>query len=57
MQILGKKQTIGEVKKEGFKINWKSFKKAYNTCELEGKESHSCKKVLEDLGIDVIDNE
>ena len=41
--------------KEAFKINWKRYKEAYNTCELKGKESDDCKKILKEMNIDIIE--
>ena len=38
---------------KGFKIKWTDFKKAHHTCDLEGKNSNSCKQMLKDLGIDL----
>lgn len=51
-----KKMTIGEIAKdEGFKISYSKLKKAYNTCELSGKESDECRKILKELKIDIIE--
>ncbi|MEK6881019.1 MAG: hypothetical protein AABY22_15480 [Nanoarchaeota archaeon] len=48
---------IGDISKEGFKVNYKSLKKAIHGCEYKGKESDECKKIMKDLGITVIEYE
>lgn len=45
---------IFEKKKEPTKkYKWKDLKRLSYTCEMEGKESTECKKIKEEIGIDV----
>lgn len=48
--------TVSDINKEGFKVDYSRLKKAVMSCEIEGKNSDSCKRVLKDLGIDVIED-
>lgn len=51
------KPKVGDYHKEGFKVNYTKLKKAIMSCELQGKHSDDCKKMLKDLGIDSIHDE
>lgn len=41
---------------KGFKIKWKDFKKVHHTCDINGRDSPSCRDVLKELNIEIYDD-
>lgn len=57
MEFIRKKPlTVSDMNKEGFKVSYDKLKRAINECEYKS-DKHECKRILKDLGIEVIDSE
>ena len=41
---------------KGFKIKWKDFKKVHHTCDINVRDSPSCRDVLKELNIEIYDD-
>lgn len=55
MEFRRKPTTVSDIAKspEGFKISFKELKKAMAKCEIS-EDKYECKKIMKDLGIEVI---
>lgn len=58
--MIDRKATVGDVSKNGFKVDYSKLRKAVLECELNkdrDSNRNECKRILRELNIDVFDTD